>query len=67
MIFVFKITKEFGLKGIQPAYKFFTKDWSIADIVWINNKTIALKIYEEQHEGDVIDVYYRYFKTELNK
>lgn len=67
VIFVFKITKEFGLKGIQPAYKFFTKDWSIADIVWVNNKTIALKIYEEQHEGDGIDVHYRYFKTELNK
>jgi hypothetical protein len=67
VIFVFKITKEYGLKGIQPACKFFTKDWSIADIVWINNKTIALKIYEEQHGGDGIDVHYRYFKMELNK
>jgi hypothetical protein len=67
VIFVFQITKEYGLKGIQPAYKFFTKDWSIADIVWINNKTIALKIYNEQHGGDGNDVHYRYFKMELNK
>lgn len=66
-IFVFKITKEFGLKGIQPACKFFTKDWSIADIVWVNNKTIALKIYEEQHEGDGIDVQFKYFIMDLNK
>jgi len=67
VLFIFNITKENGLKGIQPAFKFFTKDWSIADIVWVNNKKVAFKIYEEQHGGDGIDVHYRYFKTELNK
>jgi hypothetical protein len=67
VIFIFNISKESGLKGIQPACKFFTKDWSIADIFWINNKTIALKIYNEQHGGDGNDVHYRYFKMELNK
>jgi hypothetical protein len=67
VIFIFNIFKKYGLKGIQPACKFFTKDWSIADIVWINNKTIALKVYNEQQGGDGIDVHYRYFKMELNK
>jgi hypothetical protein len=67
VIFIFNISKEYGLKGIQPACKFFTKDLSIADIVWINNKTIAIKIYDEQHGGDGIDDHYRYFKMELNK
>jgi hypothetical protein len=67
VIFIFNISKESGLKGIQPACKFFTKDWSIADIFWINNTTIALKIYNEQHGVDGIDVHYRYFKMELNK
>jgi len=66
VLFIFKITKEYGLKGIQPACKFFTKDWSIADIVWVNNKTIALKTYEEKHGGDGIDIHYKYYKTEFN-
>ena len=60
VLFIFNISKEYGLKGIQPAFKFFTKDWSIADIVWVNNKTIALKIYEEQHGRDGIDVQFKW-------
>jgi hypothetical protein len=67
VIFIFNITKEYGLNGIQPVFKFFTKDWSIADIVWVNNKTIALKIYVEQHGGDGIDVQFKYYKKEFNK
>ncbi len=46
---------------------FSKKDWSIADIVWVNNKTIALKIYVEQHGGDGIDVQFKYYKKEFNK
>ena len=67
VVFIFKISNEYGLKGIQPAFTFSTKDWSIADIVWANNKTIALKIYEEQYRGDGIDVQSKYYKMELNK
>jgi hypothetical protein len=67
VIFIFHLSKEYGLKGIQPVCKFFTKDWSIADIVWINNKIIALKIYNEQQGVDGNDVHYRYIKMELNK
>jgi hypothetical protein len=67
VLFIFNITKEYGLKGIQPGCKYFTKDCSIADIVWVNNKTIAIKIYDEQHGGDEIDVQFKYFKMDLNK
>jgi hypothetical protein len=67
VLFIFNITKEYGLNGIQPVFKFFTKDWSIADIVWVNNKTIALKIYVEQHGGDGIVVQFKYYKKEFNK
>ena len=67
VLFIFNITKEKGLKSIQPAFKFFTKDWSIADVVWVNNKTISLKIYEEQHGGDGIDIQFKYFIMDLNK
>ena len=67
VLFIFNLTKENGFKRIQPAFKFFTKDWSIADIVWLNNKTIALKIYEEQHGGDGFDIHYKYFIMDLNK
>lgn len=46
-IFGFSISPGQGIKTIQPAFKFFTKDWSIEKITWISNTEIGLKTYEE--------------------
>jgi hypothetical protein len=46
-IFGFTIARGQGIKTIQPAFKFFTKDWSIEKITWISNTEIGLKTYEE--------------------
>ncbi len=46
-IFGFTISPGQGIKTIQPAFKFFTKDWSIEKVTWISNAEIGLKTYEE--------------------
>ncbi|MET0637528.1 MAG: hypothetical protein ABWZ25_15960 [Chitinophagaceae bacterium] len=55
-----------GLHGITPSFKFYTKDWSIEDLTWVNEKTIALKIYEESRGGDGKGVHYKYIKMDLS-
>ena len=66
-IFVFKVNTGTGLKEIIPDFKYYTKDWSIEDLIWVNDKTIAIKIYEENRWGDGSGVNYKYFKADLNK
>lgn len=46
-IFGFNIAPGQGINTIQPAFKFFTKDWSIEKVAWISNTEIGLKTYEE--------------------
>jgi hypothetical protein len=65
--FVFNVTTGNGLKGIKPAFKYYTKDWSIDDFVWVNDKTIALKTYAERRWGDDSGGHYKYFKADLVK
>ncbi|MDF3026024.1 MAG: hypothetical protein K0S23_331 [Fluviicola sp.] len=60
-LYLFKILKETGLKGVKPAGQFYTKDWSIEDFTWVSDKAIALKVYE----GNGSDANYRYLKTHL--
>ncbi|WP_316804107.1 hypothetical protein [Pedobacter nototheniae] len=64
-IFVFKVTTGIGLKGIKPALKFYTKNWSIEDLTWVDDKIIALKIYEEAKLGDGSGIHYKYYKADL--
>ena len=66
-IFVFTVSTGNGLHGIKPSLKFYTKDWSIDDIIWVNDKTIALKVYEERRQGDGSSNNYKYYKTDLDK
>jgi hypothetical protein len=61
--YVLNIDKTIGLKAIKPGFSFYTKDWSIDDIIWINEKTIALKTYEENKSEDEDSIKYKYFKT----
>lgn len=66
-IFVFNVTTGIGLKGIKPDLKYYTKDWSIEDLTWVNGKTIVLKIYEENRWGDGSGISYKYLKADLYK
>lgn len=62
-IFIFSVGKEKGLKAIKLYGSYYTKDWSITDIVWGNNNTIALKVYEGERRGDGIEGDYKYLKA----
>ena len=66
-IFFFNVTTGIGLKGIKPTFKFYTKDWSIEDLTWVNDKTIALKIYEGNRGGNASSIHYKYLKADINK
>lgn len=66
-IFIFNVTTGNGLSGIKPSLKFYTKDWSIDDLIWINDKTIALKVYEEGKQSAESKNNYKYYKTKLSK
>lgn len=60
---VYKMIKGKGLKGLTHYYTFETPNWSVKEIVWINNNAIALKIYEGQSPGDNAEIGYSYIKT----
>ncbi|RZJ66901.1 MAG: hypothetical protein EOO45_15805 [Flavobacterium sp.] len=59
-IFAFKVNGK-GLDKIVPDFDYYSKDWSIRDAVWVDDKTIAIKV----HEGET-DSGYRYYKTNFN-
>jgi len=54
-----------GLDAVKATFNFFTKDWSITKIVWVDEHTIVLKVYEGSHGGDDSGVKYTYLKTIL--
>jgi hypothetical protein len=66
-IIAFHVTAGKGLKGIKPAFKYFTKDWSIEDATWVGDKAIALKTYEEAEAGDLKKLQYKYFMMDITK
>lgn len=65
-IFLFHVSTESGLKGITPALNYYTKDWSINDLIWIDENTIALELYNGTRRGDEENLKFRYFKSSLN-
>lgn len=67
-VFGFTISQGQGLKIIKPSFKFYTKDWSIEEVIWISENEIAFKTYEEnRNAGNQDNLKYKYFKTSLNK
>ncbi len=63
----FKVTKEEGLKAVKSSFTYKSKDWSIAELIWINNTSIAIKTYQEARWGDGSNLNYKYYKLDLNK
>lgn len=65
--YVFKIVGTHGLRSLQPTFKFSMKDWSIKNLVWINNNEIGLKLYSESRFGDGSQLDFKYFKADIQK
>ncbi|MGJ1350725.1 hypothetical protein ACR79P_00055 [Sphingobacterium spiritivorum] len=62
-MFVFSVTNGMGIRGIKPAFKYYSRKWSIEELTWVNEHTIALKVYEANQNT----AQYKYLKTELSK
>ena len=67
-VYGFAITQGQGIQTIKPTFKFYTKDWSIENAIWISNNEIALKIYEESRSAENQNkLNYKYLKSAINK
>lgn len=67
-IFGFSIVQGQGIQTIKPTFKFYTKDWSIEEVIWINDNEIAFKTYEESRSiANQDKLNYKYYKTTVIK
>lgn len=64
-IFGFSITQGKGFKTIKPSLKYFTKDWSIDHLTWIDDNNLALRLYSGESFGNREHLKYYYFQTSL--
>ncbi|MDW3650304.1 MAG: hypothetical protein R8P61_24735 [Bacteroidia bacterium] len=65
-VIAYKISSEKGLAAIIPWFSWTTRDWSIEELIWIDDTQIALKIYEEGRWGDGSELDFKYLKTQIN-
>lgn len=64
-IFLFNVSTGIGLKGIIPSLNYYTKDWSINDLTWVDENTIALELYNGTRTGNEDNLKFKYFKSNL--
>jgi len=64
-LFAYTIEEGRGLDAVKPMFTYYTRDFSIANVTWIDENTIALKIYEEDRLGDGSHLNYRYLKSQI--
>lgn len=62
---IYQISKDGGIQELKLFKAFQTGDWSIQEIVWINDDMIALKIYEGNNSGNGPVGGYKYLKTTI--
>ncbi len=63
---LYKIKKNKGLKGMTVYYTFNSNEWSIEELIWINNNTLALKVYTGERNGDTIDGSNLYYTIQID-
>lgn len=66
-LFIFSIAHGEGLNGIRQQLQYFTKSWSIENLVWVNEKTIALKVYEGEKNGEDAINKYKFYLADFLK
>lgn len=65
--FTLSVTAGNGLKGVKPDFRYYTSGWSIADVTWIDDNALALKLYKEARTGDGENLKYYFFRTTLKQ
>ncbi|MBL7915441.1 MAG: hypothetical protein JNL49_10395 [Bacteroidia bacterium] len=66
-LFIFSIAHGEGLNGVRQQLQYFSKSWSIENLVWVNEKSIALKVYEGEKQGDDSMNKYKFYLTDFLK
>lgn len=66
-LFIFSIAHGEGLNGIRQQLQYFSKSWSIEILVWVNEKSIALKVYEGEKQGDDAINKYKFYLADFLK
>jgi hypothetical protein len=62
LIVLYDINKGVGLKAIKQKKTFGLKAWSTKEVKWLDEKSIALKLYKEANSDEVK---FAYFKVKL--
>ncbi len=66
-LFIFSIAYGEGLNGIRQRLQYVSKSWSIENLVWVNEKSIALKVYEGEKNGENAINKYKFYLTDFLK
>lgn len=64
--FVFSIANTKGLDSVKLSFNYFITEWSIDDLIWVTENTLALKTYTESRWGDGSQLNYKYLVVEIN-
>ena len=64
-IYIFSLQNTANLNGIKPAFAFAEKRWSIEEVIWLNNHSVALKIFSNDRRGDGSNLKFQYLKAEV--
>ena len=57
----YRLTGKNGLNDIRPDFTIYFKDWSISNAAWIDDKSLALKLYSE----GLNEAVYHYFRAAI--
>lgn len=64
-IFVYDFRPGKGLEGIAMKAHFITHDWSIEELIWVEDEQVALKIYRGQKSLAGVEGGYEYVVADL--
>ncbi|KOS07594.1 hypothetical protein AM493_17280 [Flavobacterium akiainvivens] len=60
---IYSIGQTKGMKGLRLYREFESTEWSIDEMVWLDNSTLALKVYAGNAAVDMEPVQYKYYET----
>ena len=64
--YIYSIGKKPGLEALQLFGNYYSMDWSIEDMIWVNDQTVALKVYKGQRSMAGTEGGYSYLKTKID-
>ncbi len=65
-IFGFRTGNAKSIKAMQPLFKIYFKDFTIADLIWEGSSGLALKVYETRRPAASEENSYLYFRVDLD-